>query len=57
MDIQRPHRRRVLSLLGGAAAVGVFVRGEPFGSSHATAFVLAIAGVVLATRRDMQPPP
>lgn len=40
-----------------AAAIGVFVLGEPFGSSHAIAFGLAIVGVVLATRRDMQPPP
>ena len=33
MDIKRPHRRRVLSLLGGAAAVGVsgraFAQAEP----------------------------
>jgi drug/metabolite transporter (DMT)-like permease len=40
-----------------AAAVGVFVLGEPFGSAHAIAFALAIAGVVLATGRDAAPPP
>ncbi|MBE2243268.1 MAG: DMT family transporter [Burkholderiaceae bacterium] len=40
-----------------AAAIGVLVLGEPFGSSHAIAFALAIAGVVLATGRDAAPPP
>ncbi len=32
-----------------AAAVGVLVLGEPFGVGHAMAFVLALAGVLLAT--------
>lgn len=40
-----------------AAAVGVLVLGEPFGNTHAIAFVLALAGVVLATRRGVPPPP
>ena len=40
-----------------AAAVGVLVLGEPFGDVHAVAFVLALAGVVLATRRGVPPPP
>ena len=35
-----------------AAAVGVLVLGEPFGAMHTTAFALAVAGVVLATRPD-----
>lgn len=33
-----------------AAAIGVLFLGERFGSAHATAFALALAGVVLATR-------
>jgi drug/metabolite transporter (DMT)-like permease len=32
-----------------AATVGVLVLGEPFGSTQVAAFVLAIAGVLLAT--------
>lgn len=40
-----------------AAAVGVLVLGEPFGNAHGIAFVLALAGVVLATRRGVPPPP
>ena len=40
-----------------AAAVGVLVLGEPFGDVHAVAFALALAGVVLATRRGVPPPP
>lgn len=32
-----------------AAAVGVFVLGEPFSTGHAMAFALALAGVLLAT--------
>jgi drug/metabolite transporter (DMT)-like permease len=32
-----------------AAAVGVLVLGEPFSGGHATAFALALAGVLLAT--------
>lgn len=39
-----------------AAAIGVLVLGEPFGTSHAIAFALAIAGVVLATGRSLPPP-
>jgi drug/metabolite transporter (DMT)-like permease len=39
-----------------AAAIGVLVLGEPFGASHGVAFVLAIVGVVLATRPGMRPP-
>ena len=35
-----------------AAAVGVLVLGEPFGALHTTAFALALAGVVLATRPE-----
>jgi drug/metabolite transporter (DMT)-like permease len=33
-----------------AAAVGILVLGEPFATAHTIAFVLAVAGVVLATR-------
>ncbi|MEO8124612.1 MAG: DMT family transporter, partial [Burkholderiales bacterium] len=40
-----------------AAAIGVLVLGEPFGNTYAIAFVLAIAGVLLATRRGVPPPP
>ena len=40
-----------------AAAIGVLVLGEAFGRAHALAFALALAGVVLATRRDAAPPP
>lgn len=40
-----------------AAAIGVFALGEPFGRSHAIAFALAIAGVVLATGRGVPPSP
>jgi len=40
-----------------AAAVGVLVLGEHFSRTHALAFVLAIAGVVLATSRGVAPPP
>jgi drug/metabolite transporter (DMT)-like permease len=32
-----------------AALVGVLVLGEPFGPAHAAAFVLAVAGLLLAT--------
>jgi len=38
-----------------AAAVGIFVLGEPFGTAHAIAFVLAVAGVMLATRSGFMP--
>jgi drug/metabolite transporter (DMT)-like permease len=40
-----------------AAAVGVAVLGEPFGSTHAVAFGLALAGLLLATwpQRDAAP--
>ena len=34
----------------GAASIGVLVLGEPFGATHALAFALAIAGVLLAAR-------
>ncbi len=40
-----------------AAAIGVLVLGEPFGNTYAIAFVLAIAGVLLATRSGVPPPP
>jgi drug/metabolite transporter (DMT)-like permease len=40
-----------------AAAVGVLVLGESFGAAHGVAFALALAGVVLATRPDLRPPP
>ena len=39
-----------------AAAIGVVVLGEPFGPTHAIAFALAVAGVLLATRRGLRPP-
>ncbi|MBX3635046.1 MAG: DMT family transporter [Rubrivivax sp.] len=32
-----------------AAAVGIVVLGEPFGAAHVAAFVLAVAGLLLAT--------
>lgn len=40
----------------GVAAVGVVVLQEPFGVIHATAFALALVGVVLASRGGSQPP-
>lgn len=40
-----------------AAAIGILVLGEHFGSVHAVSFCLALAGVVLATRRGVPPPP
>ena len=40
-----------------AAAVGVLVLGERFLGTHALAFALALAGVVLATGRGAAPPP
>ena len=39
-----------------AAAIGVLVLGEPFGTAHGAAFALALAGVVLATRPGLRPP-
>ncbi len=35
-----------------AAAVGIVVLGEPFGAAHVAAFVLAVAGLLLATWPD-----
>lgn len=35
-----------------AAAVGIVVLGEPFGAAHVAAFVLALAGLLLATWPD-----
>ena len=39
-----------------AAAIGVLVLGEPFGPAYGVAFMLALAGVVLATRPGLKPP-
>lgn len=35
-----------------AAAIGIVVLGEPFGAAHVAAFVLALAGLLLATWPD-----